>query len=310
MNSLVVTRSTPFCTLQDAGRFGNRHLGITQSGAVDWVSMYWANWLLANPLTTPVVEIPLGGFAAKATAHCVVAIAGADLGAMLNGKPISNYQAIEMSQGDEVSFFSPICGQMAYLAVSGGFIGASELGSVSTSKRDQLGGLGGAGRALDKGDVLNIAGTTAGLTRTMPSVQALTFEPHAVLEVVIGAQLGRFSGQSTFDAFNSEWCIDARADRMGVRLLGPVLDYQGDPLISEGIPYGAIQVPPDGKPIVLLNDRQTIGGYPRIGALTPLAAARIAQLAPGDTVRLRPTTQEAAAKQHLELLATWQADLS
>lgn len=101
------------------------------------------------------------------------------------------------------------------------------------------------------------------------------------LDVVMGAQMGAFSGQSTFDAFNSAWTLDTRADRMGIRLLGPALVYQGAPMISEGIPLGAIQVPPDGQPIVLLNDRQTIGGYPRLGALTPLALARLAQCLPG-----------------------------
>jgi len=120
--------------------------------------------------------------------------------------------------------------------------------------------------------------------------------------VILGAQIGAFSGQSTFDAFNRPWTVDSRADRMGIRLLGPTLEYQGAPMISEGIPLGAIQVPPDGQPIVLLNDRQTIGGYPRLGALTPLALARLAQCLPGELVQLRPTTQQAAQRQQVELM--------
>ena len=304
MTSLVITRSTPFCTVQDAGRFGIRHLGITQSGAADWVSMYWANWLLGNLLTAPVVEIPLGGFAVKASGISTVAIAGANLGAQLNGAPLGNYQTVELKEGDELTFLSPVCGQRAYLAAPGGFLATNELGSVSTNSREQLGGLNGSGVALGAGDTLNSAAGIASL-RVMPAAKKWTFEARAVLDMVIGAQLGQFTGRSTFDAFNSDWEIDARADRMGIRLQGPILDYLGAPLISEGIPYGAIQVPPDGQPIVLLNDRQTIGGYPRIGALTPIAAARIAQLAPGDKVRLRPTTQESAAKQHLEILASY-----
>lgn len=92
---------------------------------------------------------------------------------------------------------------------------------------------------------------------------------------------------------------------MGVRLLGPVLHYQGKALISEGIPLGAIQVPPDGQPIILLNDRQTIGGYPRLGALTPRSLARLAQCLPGTELRLSPVVQEVAQGQHLRLLAQW-----
>ena len=91
--------------------------------------------------------------------------------------------------------------------------------------------------------------------------------------------------------------LDSRADRMGIRLLGTALQYQGKPMISEGIPLGAVQVPPDGQPIVLLNDRQTIGGYPRLGALTPLALARLAQCLPGAQVRLRPVVQDVAHRE-------------
>jgi allophanate hydrolase subunit 2 len=116
---------------------------------------------------------------------------------------------------------------------------------------------------------------------------------------VLGAQIGQFSGLSLFDAFNSDWTLDSRADRMGMRLLGPELVYQGKPMISEGIPLGAIQVPPDGQPIVLLNDRQTIGGYPRLGALTPLSLARLAQKLPGSVLRLKAVVQEMAHQEQM-----------
>ncbi len=124
----------------------------------------------------------------------------------------------------------------------------------------------------------------------------------AVLEVLLGSQYSDFAGASLFAAFNQPWRFDARADRMGIRLTGPALRYTGPTLISEGIPLGAIQVPPDGQPIVLLNDRQTIGGYPRLGALTPLAVARLAQCAPGEAVYLRPVSAESARRRHLEAL--------
>jgi allophanate hydrolase subunit 2 len=123
--------------------------------------------------------------------------------------------------------------------------------------------------------------------------------------VVLGAQIGDFSGQSLFDAFNREWTVDQRADRMGIRLLGPVLPSSRQSMISEGVPLGAIQVPPDGQPIVLLNDRQTIGGYPRLGALTPLAVARLAQCMPGTSLRLKPISLERAQTEQREILGSW-----
>ncbi len=111
----------------------------------------------------------------------------------------------------------------------------------------------------------------------------------------------------TPEGFNGDWQVDTRADRMGVRLLGPRLECRQQSMISEGIALGAVQVPPDGQPIVLLNDRQTIGGYPRLGALAPLALARLAQCLPGQRVRLLPTVQEAAHREHRRLLAAWDA---
>jgi len=122
----------------------------------------------------------------------------------------------------------------------------------------------------------------------------------------MGAQLGAFSGTHVFQTSNATWTLDTRADRMGVRLLGPALVYQGEPMISEGIPLGAVQVPPDGQPIVLLNDRQTIGGYPRLGALTPLALARLAQCLPGEPVRFRAVVQTLAWEQQQAYVRRWQ----
>ena len=121
----------------------------------------------------------------------------------------------------------------------------------------------------------------------------------------MGAQIGDFSGISLFEAFNSDWALDSRADRMGIRLLGPQLVYQGAPMISEGIPLGAVQVPPDGQPIVLLNDRQTIGGYPRLGALTPLALAQLAQCMPGAVVRFRAVVQDEAWREQQAFGVRW-----
>ncbi|KAA6177560.1 biotin-dependent carboxyltransferase [Pseudomonas marginalis] len=303
MSRLLIEASTALCLLQDAGRFGVRHLGVTQGGALDWVSMSWANWLLGNPLDAPVVEITLGGFTVLAEDYCVLALAGADLGAYIDERAISPGRSFILQKGQRLRFTQPHSGARAYLAAPGGFDAPKVLGSCASVAREALGGLDGFGRALAEGASLVYSGTGTHL-RELPVERLPTA---ASLEVILGAQIGQFSGQSLFDVFNTEWTLDSRADRMGMRLLGTPLQYQGPSLISEGIPLGAIQVPPDGQPIVLLNDRQTIGGYPRLGALTPLSLARLAQCLPGETVRLAPVMQETAHREHLRYLQRFTA---
>lgn len=299
MSPLLIQASTPLCQLQDAGRFGVRHLGVTQGGAADWQSMTWANWLLGNGLQAPVIEITLGGFSVIAQRDCTLALAGADLAATVDGQPLKPWRSFRLRQGQTLDFVQPLNGARAYLAAPGGFDAPRVLGSCATVIREQLGGLDGKGHALVKGAELGFSDIQPAL-RELHHAWIPIFTDAASLNVVMGAQIGNFSGQSTFDAFNCPWALDSRADRMGIRLLGPTLVYQGPPMISEGIALGSVQVPPDGQPIVLLNDRQTIGGYPRLGALTPLSLARLAQCLPGQRVTLRPTTQEVAQRQQVQ----------
>ncbi|PMZ88615.1 MULTISPECIES: biotin-dependent carboxyltransferase family protein [unclassified Pseudomonas] len=302
MSRLIIEASTALCLLQDAGRFGVRHLGVTQGGAADWRSMSWANWLLGNGLDAPVIEITLGGFTLVAEEDCVLALAGADLGAQVDGEALAPWRSFRLHKGQRLKFTRPLLGARAYLAAPGGFDAPKVLGSSATVVREELGGLDGMGHALGEGASMSYSGNSLVLLRELPSQCVPDFTGEPLLDLVLGAQIGDFSGQSLFDAFNSVWSLDSRADRMGIRLLGPALQYQGKPMISEGIPLGAVQVPPDGQPIVLLNDRQTIGGYPRLGALTPLALARLAQCLPGAQVRLRPVVQEVAHREQIQYL--------
>ncbi|VVP14675.1 KipI antagonist [Pseudomonas fluorescens] len=301
MSRLTIEASTPLCLLQDAGRFGVRHLGVTQGGAADWCSMGWANWLLGNGLDVPVIEITLGGFTVVAEEDCLLALAGADLGALIDGQALAPWRRFKLSKGQTLQFTQPLLGARAYLAAPGGFDAPKVLGSSATVVREELGGLDGMGLPLTKGSTLSYHGEAVQL-REVTHQQLPDLRSNEPLDLVLGAQIGQFSGQSLFDVFNSAWTLDSRADRMGIRLLGKALQYQGAPMISEGIALGAVQVPPDGQPIVLLNDRQTIGGYPRLGALTPLALARLAQCLPGAQVRLRPVVQEVAHREHVEYL--------
>lgn len=300
MSRLLIEASTPLCLLQDTGRFGVRHLGVTQGGAADWLSMAWANWMLGNAPDAAVVEITLGGFTVVAEEDCVLALTGADLGARVDGQSVASWRFFSLRKGQTLAFTQPVLGARAYLAAPGGFNAPEVLGSRSTVVREELGGLDGRGRALSRGSHLSYSGLAT--PRPIPRALIPDFQQDSPLDLILGAQNGAFSGQSLYDAFNIAWTLDSRADRMGIRLLGTALEYQGPSMISEGIPLGAVQVPPDGQPIVLLNDRQTIGGYPRLGALTPLALARLAQCLPGAPVRLRPVVQEVAHRQQVECM--------
>lgn len=302
--SLLVERAGALASLQDGGRMGVRHLGVTQGGPVDWVSHGWANWLLGNPVQAATVEITLGNFTLRAETDACLAICGADLGATLDDEAIAPGHSFEVRKGQLLTFAHPKRGARAYLAAPGGFQATPVMGSCATVRREQLGGLDGSGQALFEGDRLHWLDGVSAAPRELPA-QTATSLSSPTLAVVLGAQIGDFSGQSLFDTFNSDWTVDQRADRMGVRLRGPVLHSARSSMISEGVPLGAIQVPADGQPIILLNDRQTIGGYPRLGALTPAAVAQLAQCLPGTSLRLKPIALEAAQRAHRELLAQW-----
>ncbi|MFS0826881.1 5-oxoprolinase subunit C family protein [Pseudomonas phoenicis] len=300
MTALIVEKAGPHATVQDSGRTGVRHLGLTQGGALDWLAQHWANWMLGNALDAAVVEVTLGGLHLECQGEGWLALAGADLGATLDDQPLQVWRPFKVAAGQKVRFASPRLGARAYLAFPGGVQAPLVAGSCATVQREGVGGLDGRGDALRAGDRLACnAEPTA--VRAVPAARIPDLLGPARLELILGAQAGGFTGQSLFDAFNRAWTVDARSDRMGLRLTGEPLHYTGPGLISEGIPLGAVQVPPDGQPIILLNDRQTIGGYPRLGALSPLAVARLAQCLPGETVHLWPQVAYAAQARHRQV---------
>lgn len=296
MSGLRLEKTLGLAQLQDQGRFGVRHLGVTQGGALDWIAAGWANWLLGNEPACAVLEMPFGGVSLLCQQHSTLALTGADLSATLDGLPLASWQSFAVAPGQRLVLGPPRNGARGYLAAPGGFAAPLVLNSRSEVRREQLGGLHGDGRALRAGDLLTLGDARPAPT-TVPRRQIPDYRTPACLEVILGAQIALFSGQSLFDLFNQPWRVDQRADRMGLRLRGPALRYQGPAIISEGIPLGAIQVPADGQPIILLNDRQTIGGYPRLGALTPASVARLAQCVPGQPLCLKPTTTTRARLQ-------------
>ncbi|WP_295720522.1 biotin-dependent carboxyltransferase family protein [uncultured Halovibrio sp.] len=306
--ALRVEQAGPLALLQDAGRFGVRHLGMTQGGPMDWYAAGWANALLGNAQAAPVLEITIGGLSLVAETSTTLSLTGADLGATVNGQPLTPWQRFELHPGDRLAFDLPRAGLRAYLGIPGGWQGETSLGSVACVTREGLGGHKGGGRPLESGDRLAFPQQEPGrfpAETHVPKAQRMDYQQPARLGLIPGGQAARFDGYSLYQAFNHQWTIDTRTDRMGIRLTGPELVCRHTAMISEGIPAGAVQVPADGQPICLMNDRQTIGGYPRLGTLTPLARARLAQCPAGHPVHLRACGTGSAQREWRHLFFLW-----
>ncbi len=267
-----------FTTVQDLGRFGFMHLGITQSGAMDELAYRWSQKLLGDQ-NGNALEI-MAGLKLKATSSTQIALCGADLDFRLNGISRPIWQTHRIGAGDILSFERRISGQRAYLAVKGGFDVAKEYGSYSTTLRE------GIGSKLKKGDLLPFDSCTD--THTIFRVKQAyrpDYQKSLTLRILLSYQEEHFSQEEKEKFFNSSYEVTLQSDRMGYKLKGPPITSTQDGIISEAIAFGSVQIPKDGQPIVLLKERQTIGGYPKIGTVLPIDCFRLAQAAIGSSVK-------------------------
>lgn len=287
---LTVVKPGMLTLIQDLGRFGYQHLGLTPGGAADEQAFLWANKLLGNSPNSPALEITLGGLELVVRVPTRIALTGADLQARRNGQLLANWETHKVRPGDQLRFGFSRGGVRAYLAVAGGFAIAPTFGSVSTVVRERMGGLDGRGSPLKTGDRLPCAVAERGSLRRVPPRFIPDYTRRLTVRVTEGHQRTLFNEADVRRFYASDYCISNQSDRMGVRLEGPALQPMQDGIVSEGINFGAIQVPPNGQPIILLKDRQTIGGYPKIGTVHPLDAFALAQRQPGSTIRFTPVT--------------------
>jgi biotin-dependent carboxylase-like uncharacterized protein len=278
--------------LQDGGRYGQHRIGLTNGGPLDRLAMSWANRLVHNDSFATAIEASFGGLKLEAQVNTLLAVTGGDQALTINGAEKATWRSHRIEAGDivELGFAQKFC--RSYLAVHGGFDIAPSFGSTATVVREGIGGLDGG--KLDSGDTLPARGTTEAQCLALNDPNRRPYQTDISVRVLPGYQQHHFPRLQQRRFFAGAYTVTERADRMGYRLEGPVIQCDIKGILSEGICMGAIQVPADGQPIVLLQDRQTIGGYPKIGSALSLDTGRLAQLMPGATVRFEPVTPHAA----------------
>ncbi len=296
MSGFSVKQPGLLSLLHDRGRYGAHNLGLTTGGPLDFVAFDWANRMLDNDPNATCLEVSFGGLTLEAELDTSFVIPGATAPCKLNGDIIAQWQTQPVQAGDKLEIGFATVGTRSYLAVSGGFDISPSFGSSSTVVREKIGGL--HGDKLQAGDHLPCNGARLAVNYCLAEADRPLYGDSARLRVVPGYQQAAFGPLQQWRFFNSEYRLTERCDRMGFRLEGETVHSDIIGMLSEGICHGAIQIPADGQPIVLMNDRQTIGGYPKIGSVIPRDTARLSQLSPGSEVRFEAISIEQAHNIH------------
>lgn len=292
---LHLTRLTGAASLQDSGRRGSLRFGLSASGPMDPLAFAAANRLVGNPADTVALELGLAGARFRAEGGAVrLALAGAPSGLRLDGEPVAGHRSFVLREGAELTVERPRAGVFAYLAAEGGFPIRSVMGSRALHQRAGLGGL--DGRACREGDRLPLAAPPAG--EADRGLDPIPLERAAPIRAVLGPQDDLFSQAGLAAFLNEPFTVSNRADRMGYQLDGPEIAHgaAGFNIVSDATVAGSVQVPGSGRPIVLLADRQTTGGYPKIATVISADLRRIAQRRPGETVRFEAVDLAAATR--------------
>ncbi len=284
-------------TIQDFGRSGYQSQGFSVGGAMDVRSFKLANLLLDNPENEAALEITLIGPVLEFTADTIIAITGGDFSPKLNDEPCPMYTAVYVKKGDVLAFGSARTGTRCYVAFSGYLAVPVVMGSRCTSLKSGIGGF--KGRRLEAGDYVGERIKRRYLPFFLSrKLKAPDYDSDdGVLRVVMGPQDDAFSRQGIETFLNSEYTVTGDFDRMGCRLDGPIIaPKKTSDIISDDIALGAIQVPSAGKPIILLSDRQTTGGYAKIATVISVDIPRLVQKKTDQKIRFKAVTvQEAQA---------------
>ncbi len=305
--SLEVIDVSGLATIQDAGRKGWKRFGVPMSGPMDAFAFHAANTLVGNPAECATIEIGLGDVIFQAMQDCIIAVVGAGYKLSVYVWDFSLWSSFFVRAGWKISFNKTEDGMWVYLAVSGGVQTQPVLGSRSTYLRGGFGGF--KGRRLQAGDVIK-TGNSLHLgselaARTFPEEKQPTYTQSPTIDVIMGPQTKYFTDESVETFLSSEYSVSLTSDRMGYRLEGPALIYcNNTELISEGMTVGAIQIPSNGQPIVMMADCPTTGGYPKIATVASADLPLLAQCMPNKSrIRFRETAVATAQKKYRALMS-------
>ena len=305
---LKIRKSGLQTSVQDLGRTGFQKYGVIASGAMDPVAHRFANLLIGNEETAATLEITLVGPVIEFTEDAIIALCGGDLEPKIDGVAVKMWRMLTVAKGSTLTFGEPRSGARCYLAIFGGIDVPLVMGSRSTYLRAGIGGF--RGRALEKGDELAIGQVTLQQQKALQQnnenefdwlVPPVRYFDEPVIRMMTGRQFDLFDEDSKKQIFDETFAVSSNSDRMGYRLEGPRLALETPAeLISEAVAFGSIQVPADGNPIVLLADRQTTGGYPKIGQVASVDLPLISQLKPGQQLRFKEISLEYAQQRFIE----------
>jgi biotin-dependent carboxylase-like uncharacterized protein len=303
--SLEILEVNGLATIQDSGRMGWMKFGVPISGPMDRFAFNAANALAGNT-NSATIEVGLGDITLRALYDCVIAVAGVGYGLSIYIWDFPLWSSYYVRAGWTIHLNKQDSGMWAYLAIAGGVLSQPVLDSVSTNLRGHFGGL--DGRQLQSGDVLRAGKPARSLNelaaRTLPESTQLVYGDDPVIDFILGPQAKYFTDESIATFMSHEYAVSRTSDRMGYRLDGAALKHRNKAeLISEGMTMGAIQVPSNGQPIVMMADSPTTGGYPKIGTVASADLPLLAQCVPGRSkIRFRETTVAKAQKKYRELM--------
>jgi 5-oxoprolinase (ATP-hydrolysing) subunit C len=300
MTKLVISAIGPASSVQDGGRFGAQRYGLTPSGAMDRLGLAAANCLAGNSIFAPAIEIGPFGAALLVRGGAVrLGLSGPPRDAHVAGRTAAWNTSVTIADGETIKLGMARGGSFSYLAVEGAIVGEPIFGSLAVNARAGLGSP--FPRPLQAGDEMEVGPSTGGAECRidLPAISG-------PIRVVLGPQTDEFAEEAISLFLESEWKISATSDRMGYRLEGPVIRHlHGHNIVSDGTVNGSIQVPGNGQPIVLMSDRGTSGGYPKIATVITADFGRFAQIPAGTAFRFKAISIEEAqaeARKFAELL--------